>query len=201
MLKIVAGVRNEVVRRCSGRSIDLETITNVFRDMTVIDEIVFVRFDAGDDNPILGEFARWTYRPSTYSSAGEMVEIRYAAQLTPEWRRFVVCKELCHSLEAVDGRYVTAEGVDSLAQSFALRSSMANPKEFVSKLMAPEILAEAGAVSLLCPLTQRLSLIENGGPPNEEEIAQIAQDYNLPLPFARLAFLEGYIEWEKSVAP
>src|SRR4051812_46975095 len=108
MLKAVASVRDEVLKRCNGKPhFDLEVITAVFTAVTAIDQLVFVQYDTPEENPIWGEFTRWTRQPGVYQSFETMVEIRYAQHLLKNeaWLRFIVCKELCHSLEAPDGAH------------------------------------------------------------------------------------------------
>jgi hypothetical protein len=194
MLKAVASVRDEVIKRCEGRDIDLETITKVFAGLTIVDVIVFIPFDTSSANPILGEFRRWSRSPAVYAGAETVVEIRYARHLSEDWRRFVVCKELCHSLETVQGSFVASQGaMDNLVGSFAIKSSgdIAN----IPPSLASELLAEAGALELLCPLAARKLILANNP---KIDIGELAKRFNIPPVYIELGFNPRYnqvIEW------
>lgn len=189
MLKEIAEVRDEVVSRC-GEKGDLETITKVFTELTIVDHIVFVRCDIPETNPIVGAFQRWSRSPAVYHGSETIVEIRYAEHLlrnTP-MRRFVVCKELCHSLEIADGVCdISPTAMANLVTSFALMS--AGSLGSISPTMQSELLAYTGAVELLCPLAERERVVEDlGRTPNHAEITDIAAKFEIPAPFLLASF-------------
>lgn len=192
MLKAVQDVRDLLLVKCEGREIDLESITDAFKTLTVIDYIVFVQYDAGAENPIWGEFKRWNRSPSVYSPEQTLVEIRYAAHLTEPWRKFVVTKELCHSLVAPVGTHnITSAGVDALIQAFSLTSSLNHPGGNSPKAFEFEVLAEAGAIEVLCPITRRREILATNAHP---DLSEVAQELNIPLQYVTQAFNPAYIE-------
>lgn len=189
MFKAVASVRDEVLKRCNGGEITLEAITKVFAGLTIVDVIVFVPFDTPPDNPIWGQFTRWSRSPSVYASSETVVEIRYAKHLSEEWRRMIVCKELCHSLEASAGAHdVSQAGIDTLVNSFSALSASEFDGEKLGVGMALEILAEMAAIELLCPLEQRKRIIGEAGQPDALGVKRLAKEFKIPLEFATLAF-------------
>ena len=170
MLRAVAGVRDEILKSCAAQDIDLAAITRVFTALTIVDKIVFVRFDATPENPIWGEFCRWGRRPSVYSPMETIVEVRYASHLDVKWRRFVVCKELCHSLDVAEGCHDASSGaIDNIVQSFSLRSHQ-RLGNYAFQPFQSEILAEAGALELLWPLSVRNEMIA-AGPVDTDAVA------------------------------
>ncbi len=194
MFKSVARVRDEVVTRCRNRQIDLETITKVFVGLSVVDYIVFVRYDTLRENPIWGEFSRWSRSPSVYAPSETIVEIRYATHMNETWRRFVVCKELCHSLEVDSGTHVVTPGaVDRLVGAFSM-SSFGDRQVKMFDSFESELAAEAGAIELLCPLRKRKQIIAAEGQPSEPRLRRLAEEFNLPQSYTDIAFHPKYIE-------
>lgn len=203
MLKAVAKVRDEVLKQCGGvNKVNLEVITRVFSGVTALDVIVFVRYEAPPENPIWGEFARWNRQPGVYQSFETIVEVRYAAHLLgpgkEDWRRFVICKELCHSLEAAQGSHdVSKAAMENLVDCFSLMS--AGKYENLPRAAHIEILAEAGALELLCPLATRREILKaNAGQLDDAALADIAREFNTPLEYIKTAFLPDQmqaIEW------
>lgn len=190
MLKAVASVRDEVLKQCPRPHYPLELVTKIFLAMTPIDKVVFVRYDTPPENPIWGEFTRWNQQPRVYAPFETIVEIRYAAHLlrNEDWLRFVVCKELCHSLEAPNGAHdVSAAAISQLVSTFSLVSSENQPSK-MSPAFRLEVLAEVGALELLCPTSERVDFIAKYGQPDEEAVAQIAADYHLPVGYVGAAF-------------
>ena len=190
MLKAVASVRDEVLKRCKGPHFELEIITVVFTTLTPIDKLVFVRYNTPDINPIWGEFTRWNQQPGVYAPFETIVEIRYAEHLLKkeDWLRFIICKELCHSLEAPDGAHdISTRAIEKLVDTFSLLSAKTKLGE-VSPAFRLEMLAEVGALELLCPLSVRKEIIAKNGPPTEAALQGIAQEYHLPLGYVVAAF-------------
>lgn len=155
MFHAIGAASAELYKTVGDTPADLETITRVVEGVTAIDKVVFVEFESTAANPILGAFQKWVMRPTTYSSLETWVEIRHASHLDETWRRFVVCKEMCHALEEDDGCHsVSPGGMDYLVNAFSLHSK----KEKMGKQTPPitaEFLAEAGAIELLCPMPVR----------------------------------------------
>jgi hypothetical protein len=159
MLKAVRQVCDGLIKDIGGcRTYDLETITRAVEAYAPVDEIFYVGYDSSPDNPILGEFSKFGRQPTVYSGTKTIVEIRYANHLDVSWRRFVVCKELCHALESDEGtRSVTNKAVERLISNFSLLSTRATDVS-LSPAFDAEMLAEIGALELLCPLQFRAKL-------------------------------------------
>lgn len=195
MLKAVSEVSKALSQKCAPHELDLERITGMFENITAVDEVVFVRYDTPPENPFWGEFTRWTMQPAVYAAFKTMVEIRYASHLLgkEDWLRFVICKELCHSLEAPSGKHdVSERAIDDLVDKFSLVSAA----KIVNDVTAPyrlEILAEVGAVELLCPLGIRKQILAESGPPDEETRKAIATKYNFPLEYVEGSFDPNHI--------
>ncbi len=197
MLKAVASVRDEVLRQCAADKIDLQVITNVFTGLTIVDQIAFVGYEVPRENPIWGEFTRWSRQPGVYRSFETIVEIRYAKHLSEAERRFVVCKELCHALDTEDGVCdVSTNAMNNLVDGFSLISA-GNIKK-LSPVMTSELIAHSGALELLCPLQVRKEILQNNGKPDDEMLPKIAEKYLIPEMQLLWAFDEEHIkamEW------
>jgi len=195
MLKAVSQVSKALAQECVPHELDLERITSMFEKITAVDEVVFVRYNTAPQNPFWGEFTRWTMQPAVYAAFKTMVEIRYASHLLDkeDWLRFVVCKELCHSLEAPSGKHdVSERGVDDLVDKFSLISASKAIDDITASYQL-EILAEVGAVELLCPLNIRKQIIAETGSPDATKCKEIAAKYNLPFEYVLGSFDPGHM--------
>ncbi|MCA0448454.1 MAG: hypothetical protein LCH62_01640 [Proteobacteria bacterium] len=195
MFKAIGAVRDEVLKRAAGGEITLEIVTKVFTDITVLDHIVFVGYEAPAGNPILGQFTRWSQHPGVYAGAETTVEIRYANNLSEDWLRLVICKELCHALEDPEGSHdVSNSAITKLVESFALLSAgKAQDREdgpFVNELLA---VVAAGEILLPVVLRRRM-LAEAGGVLSAAAIKKIAEDYKIPYAYAVYAFNPSCIQ-------
>ena len=191
MLRAVASVRDELLKRCPKPHFGLELITAVFFGLKTIDKHIFVRYDTPPENPIWGEFTRWNQQPGVYAPFETVVEIRYAAHLlrAEDWLRFIICKELCHSLEAPDGGHdVSSRTMERVVDTFSLLSAQRKLGE-VCPTFNLEMLAEVGALELLCPLSVRKQIVAEKGQPDEKALVEIAAEYHLPVGYVTVGFL------------
>jgi hypothetical protein len=190
MLRDVLIVRDEVVRRCKGREIDIETVATVISDATAIDEIVYVEVDTPHENPIIGRFRRYPRSAGVYIGPGTIAEIEYAKHLDVPWRKLVVVKEACHALGATEGVHMVADNaLANLVVQFAAHSNTGNltANDIVVEL---EILAEIGAIEILCPYHERLEILTQTPNP---DLGQMAKRFNIPIQTAGRAFSPAYI--------
>lgn len=172
MFRAVKSVQDELLKQFpNGEYIPLENIVRAVEGLTSIDETYYVKFDVNPQNPIWGEFTRWSRQPSAYAPFQTAVEVRYASHLNKEQRRFVVCKELCHALDAYDGTCVSPRTIDSLVNSFALASQDGHKRHLATTSPA-EVLAEVCARELMLPYQVREKILESTGTPNYAEIAE-----------------------------
>jgi hypothetical protein len=126
MLKTVKQVSAGVIRDIGGnRTYSLETITSAVEAYSPIDQIIYVGFQSDHTNPIWGQFRKYGHQPSVYSGMRTVVEILYARHLNVAWRRFVVCKELCHSLETDEGTHsVSNRSVERIISGFSMMQEL-----------------------------------------------------------------------------
>ena len=201
MLKPVCKVARELCEMCEPHEFDLARIVGMIKAITVVDHVFFVQYDTPPENPIWGEFTRWSKQPGAYAAFETNVEIRYATHLLDkeDWLRFVICKELCHSLEAPSGKHdVSERGVDDLVDKFSLISSAQTPPN-MTRVYHLELLAEVGAIELLCPLQTRKEILEKSGRPDADACAAIAKKYNMPIGYVDGAFDPANIAAVESV--
>jgi hypothetical protein len=185
MFKAVAKASAEIHAATGDNRTNLATITNVIEGFTAIDKVVFVRYESTPDNPVWGSFQKWVVRPSPYSSIETWVEVRYASHLDETWRRFVVCKELCHALEEDDGCHsVSASGMDQLVNIFSLTSKKSPEEMKQTPPITAEFLAEAAALELLCPMPIRRAVAAQEMEDHEEVCAK----YGIPYIYGWFAF-------------
>lgn len=198
MFKAVAKASAEIHSELGNNRTDLATITRVVVGVTAIDKVVFVKFESTPANPIWGSFQKWVQRPTTYSSLENWVEIRYASHLNETWRRFVVCKELCHALEEDDGCHsVTVSGMDNLVNAFSLHSKKAMGQAHQTPPITAEFLAEAAALELLCPMPIRREIEAQ----QLEDHETVCAHYGIPYEYGWFAFgkqwmdsMEGFMQ-------
>lgn len=169
----------------------LETITFAIEAYSPIDEIIYVEFEAPPSNPIWGQFLKYGKQPSVYASAQTIVEIRYAKHLSECWRRFVVCKELCHALDADEGTHsVTDRSIDRLINKFALRSTKTETTGRSSPEFQAELLAEIGALELLCPIELRKELSSS----NDCSCDSLCDKFGIPSEYSIIAFDPQFVQ-------
>lgn len=184
MFKAVARASAEIFKELGDSRTDLDTITRIVTGVTAIDKVVFVRYDTAPANPVWGSFQKWVQRPSPYSSLETWVEVRYASHLDEAWRRFVVCKELCHALEEDDGCHsVSPAAMDGLVNAFSLRSKNSGQAKQTPPITA-EFLAEAAALELLCPMPVRRAVAAQELEDHEEP----CKKYGIPYAYGWFAF-------------
>jgi hypothetical protein len=125
-----------------------------------------------------------------------VVEVRYAEHLLPSFRRLVVCKELCHSVEAPDGKHaVSDDGIDDLVAAFSMASRDIPPSHNnaqSSPEFGVELLATTTAIEILCPFPLRKRLLKAGGTIDH---ADIANKCCIPSRAVQMAFNETYNGW------
>ena len=191
MLKPVARVRDAIMHEFPDGCASLEAITRIVSGVTLIDHVWFIEYDVLRINPIWGSFRRFERRLAVYEPMQTIVEVRYASHLSEAERRFVVCKELCHALDANNGaHHVSDAAIQALVDTFSLMS-----QEMTGKPNAPfqaEQMAEVCSVELLCPLPVRKQKILEGA---KLDFEAISAEFGLPAEYAEMAFDPRYIRW------
>jgi hypothetical protein len=201
MFREIIGVRDAILARSAVRDITLELITQVFTGVTSVDKIIYVRYNTPPENPIWGEFTRWTQQPGVYHGFESIVEIRYAEHLLApdkvDWLRFIICKELCHSLHAASGSHdVSQPGMDNLVAAFSLLSAgEADTENWRSgDGIIQELVAMAGAMELLCPIAERKKIVAAQGQPDDAAILHLAREFQVPAFYMKVAFGQEHME-------
>lgn len=191
MLSTVAHVGDGIVKDLGERKFyTLENIVCAVEAYSPIDEIIYTSYNVPSKNPIWGQFWKYGRQPSTYSSFKTTVEIRYASHLSAVWRRFVVCKEICHSLEADEGTHsFTDKAIERLVGAFSL-SSAGQPKDSRHRPMQAELLAEAGAIELLIPYQVRSRNADCDISTSE----RLCREYGIPEEYSYFAFSSEIME-------
>jgi hypothetical protein len=167
-----------------GQSFTLEQISNAVEAVSPIDEVIYVGFDVPDTNPIWGQFWKYGRVPTAYASRTTTAEIKYAKHLSVPWRRFVVCKELCHALESDEGTHsISDRSVTRILSNFSLIS--ANKKlNGITPAFNAEMLAEVGALELMCPIATRQEVLKGGN----KDVKKLCQQFGIPEEFGDFAF-------------
>lgn len=191
MLKDALRVRDAILAASGDGYASLQTITQIVSGVTAIDQVRFTSYDVPVDNPILGSFRRFERRLAAYEPVSTIVEVRYASHIPEPMRRFVVCKELCHALEADNGaHHVSDREIENLVETFSLTSNsdITGP---IPETFRLEQMAEVCSIEILCPLQRRKEILASG----QFVAAAVADQFNIPVMYAGLAFRPAYIEW------
>jgi hypothetical protein len=171
---------------------DIETFANIVTMMTGVDQVSYVGYDVPATNPLLGSFRRFNQIPGPYVAEKTIVEVRYAQHLEGALKRLVVVKELCHSLEAPDGKHSVSEQVlDDLVTAFSLMSADEEP-DFDLHSFGVEMLALVTAIEVSCPLPRRKHLIEKYG--SALDYSLVCQNYGLPSGWIVSCFKPKYLK-------
>jgi hypothetical protein len=195
MLRSAIPVIKEILSSYPKGGTDIETIARIISAVTHVDTINYVGYDVPNTNPILGSFLRFRKRENVYADEVDVVEVRYALHLDEDMKRFVVYKELCHSLEEPDGKHNTSDqGLDDLVTAFSLFSSESETETeqaFDLHSFGIEMLALITAIEVICPLPRRKRLIEKFG--NNLDMATVCGDYGLPRVLSENCFKPRYL--------
>ncbi|WP_156330489.1 hypothetical protein [Bosea vaviloviae] len=190
MLKTVCQVSSGLRKELGEKYYNLENIVYAVEAYSPIDEVYYVGYNVPAKNPIYGQFFKFVQTPNSYASAKTVVEIRYALHLDTQWRRFIVCKEMCHALDADEGTHsATDRSIEAIVSGFSLMSARQEFLDNPLKAMTAEILAEIGAVELLCPLEVRSRIITEANGQYEK----YCDEFGIPRQIASLAFNENII--------
>lgn len=170
-----------------GNYYPLQNIIFAIEAYTAIDQVIYVGFDVPTINPIWGQFQKYVAGPKLYASSQTTVEVRYNKNLSDEWRRFVVCKEMCHALEVDQGTHSNSiRSIDRIMNRFSLYSAN-KPIDKSFPAFDAESLAEIAALELMCPLDVRKEI---AGTKDAEELCL---EYGIPDAYWRIAFDQEYI--------
>ena len=169
----------------------IETIRKAILRSVGAERMEIIEFDS-PENPVLGKFVRYEMAPAPYALPETKIDIFYSQELNHCWRRFVVCKEMCHALENDEEMRVhTIDDLDRLIQALTLPSGASETLASFPPFSA-EKFAEFAALELLCPLRDRRALIRNGGRDTMSDL-QIATLFRVPVQFIDLLFDPKYM--------
>jgi hypothetical protein len=193
MLPEIKKVRDEALKcHNSNGCLTLQNVSNIFQMYSSIDEVEYIGYDVPVTNPIWGRFSKWKML-GAYTSEKTYCKVQYASHLSEEWRAFVVCKELCHSLHTNDGSHsVSNSAVVNLVNSLALASASMTVQP--SNPFMAERLAEFGALEILIPVSIRQSMIASGEHTKMTSI-ELAKKLNCPLYYISYIFSQPVIDF------
>jgi hypothetical protein len=185
VLDLAAPILKEIYRSFPEGGADLETITRIVTGVTRIDRTCYTEFVVPRDNPIWGSFKRFEQSEGVYAGEATVVHVRYAAHLSEDERIFIVSKELCHSLEDVEGQHVvTDSALDDLVAAFSLLSSAKAGQIKGLDSFTLELLATIVASEMVCPLAYRRKIITAAG--DDPDWDALGAQIKIPMPYRRM---------------
>ncbi|MDR3494243.1 MAG: hypothetical protein P4L82_06540 [Ancalomicrobiaceae bacterium] len=155
--------------------IHIDTIIDWIKDHGLQDEIELCPADL-DSAKLLGMFYQYIKHPGVYADPVRVTQIVYAAGLSPELERLVVCKELLHIFDKPEERVQTSTQVDDLISGIILRTFGASKDAVFNDVAGPFL-----ALAVLIPpaARKRFMLAIEGGQLTADEVASFV---NLPYP-------------------
>jgi hypothetical protein len=191
MLQVIQHIRAFVDRSHPQGALPygIEPIRRAIIEITNVDRIELVGF-RDSENPMKGQFRRYEREDGVYSGTKTTVEVRHELSLNFCWSRFVICKELCHSLETDPKvRVRDFAEVEKLLNALRLNGGAAIPyPPFISEKMA-----EFTALELLCPVRDRQKASKARAAGGISDM-QIATEFRVPVRFVPALFNPTYIE-------
>ena len=145
-----------------------------------------VEFVGVDLNPdiLQGKIKIFHLRDGVYGEPKRCANIYYHRGHTPDWQRFICCKEMLHLLDPKGAETSTPEQIDELAAKIGLPEYMQDPLAdgFATNI---DRLAEFRAAAVLLPFAARellLAPLADG----RLELSDIAQLADIPRKYAGL---------------
>jgi hypothetical protein len=137
-------------------------------------DVEFIGVDL-DPEILQGKIKIFHLREGVYGEARRCANIYYHRGHTPDWQRFICCKELLHLLDPPAAQTSAPEDIDELAEKIGLPQYMQDP---LHDGLATNIdrLAEFRAAAVLFPFAARQLLVEPhaNGKLDFGDIAQLA---------------------------
>lgn len=142
----------------------IDTIRDAVIAKTQVDKIEYVEIDE-PENPIRGRYLPFQLNPTgAYSQDPEIiVEVHFLKELNTCWSRYVACKEMCHgftSNNVAESNMAHIRSNDRLLRLVEMLISKSRDEMAAFPPMLDENLASLAALQILCPVEDRLELIE-----------------------------------------
>lgn len=178
---------------------EIEVIKKAIIDCGYVDEIniceVSIEIKNRMSNPVKGCFERYRQPQAVYDhNPRDIVNIHFQSSLNYCWRRFVVCKEMCHSfIDDKDSWVKDESALIELADWLRLPPEHKESLHSFAQSIQSEKIAEVVALELLCPVQLRKQVAEKR---KEQHISDrtIATEFRVPTVFVDLIFRQNYIE-------
>jgi hypothetical protein len=193
MLAAIKRIRQLVDRRHPPGHLPyrVEDIRTSAQEVTDVDRIRFFEFPGEEQNPVKGRFRRYEGELGCYVGCGTVVEIDYDSTLNFCWTRFVLVKEMCHSLEKDRTVRVSDFGtVERLIEAFRVPDP--SGAAFAFPPFGSEKMAEFCALELLCPIRDRIKIVERRAETKLSDM-QIATAFRIPVHYVTALFAPSYV--------
>lgn len=152
-------------------------------------DIEFIGVDL-DPDILQGKIKIFHLRDGVYGDPKRCANIYYHRGHSPDWQRFICCKELLHLLDPIGAQTATPDDIDELAEKIGLPEYMQDP---LADGLATNVdrLAEFRAAAVLLPFAARKQLL---APLSEGKLGlgDIAQLADIPRKYVGLVMSPGW---------
>lgn len=176
--------------------ISVDIVKEIIQDQCELTSLVCQEVDV--DTPNLYGYVKFYYPVPESIRVDETPTtaiIRFKKNLNFCWRRFVVCKELCHCL-IDDSRDERIAGVDSLKLLLQYLAARIDATKFVYKPFASEQWAEIMALEILFPYELRRQYVEKL---KDGTITpyNLALRYRIPTEYAEIGMYDSFLDFAR----
>jgi hypothetical protein len=175
----------------------IDDIRDAITQITNVDQIRFIEYH-DKDNPVVGRYKRYEVQLGVYEDFSTRVDIQYSSELNYCKKRYVMCKEMCHTfIDDVTTRVSTPDQITKLIDHLILPEIS---REVISAFgpFTTENLAKIAAVELLCPIDDRKRVLKLR---KEKDISdsKIAIEFRVPTEIIKVAFDPKYVQFMDSM--
>jgi hypothetical protein len=155
---------SDLIRHFSERTslpVDVNDVLTVLRANGADDDVEFIGVDL-DPEILQGKIKVFYARPLPYAEPVRFANIYYHRGHSPDWQRFICCKELMHILDPESAQTKEIAEIDQLAEKIGLPPEMQDPMAdgFATNV---DRLAEYRGAAILFPKACRDILLEPFG--------------------------------------
>jgi hypothetical protein len=180
----------------SGPPYDLDVVREAIMAGAHLDSLVFEPFEPNGDG-ILGRYELSYESEGPYAQATKLhARVCYASTENVCWRRFIICKEMCHIFWNDEPHFQSANAAVLMAVVGNLTGSNQVPAA-----MAPAILTEQAAVvaalDILFPLEDRIKAFEDHTGSRKVPTIAIARRYRIPEYYVIESLHPNFLEMSK----
>jgi len=173
--------------------VDVNDVVSFFVSNGIQDDIEFIGVDL-DEQILLGSIKRFRRRDGLYGDVVNCANIYYDRAATPDWKRFITCKELIHLADPKWAQSLDADAIMKLLTKIGLPPGMQDAANDGLNTNFDRV-AEYVALAVLFPWDARsvLQAPFKSGNINLDDIARLA---DIPKKYASLAMHES---WDRTV--